>query len=180
MNSNYIEHFDKYNYIVTDRISKICPEYLNDSDFIQDIYVEVIDYIKNNEAYNNVSDHMKVGYIHSKTTHIIESLLKNRNKENICNDYDNVLIDIDFENRITDGLSKEIIFNILKTLTPREERVLKLHFGLEDNNPMTLTEIGNKLNISKSRVRQIEAKALGKLRHPNRLKYVQGFYGYMK
>ena len=175
MNNDYIEYFNKYNYIVTDKISKICPEYLNDSDFIQDVYVEVIDYIKNNEAYNNVSSYLKANYIHGKINSIIKSLLKNKNKENIYTDYDEVLLDTDFENRVTDRLLKEIISNVLKTLTSREEKVLKLRFGLENNIPMSYNQIANHFNVSRERIRQIEAKALRKLRHSNRLKHIQGF-----
>jgi len=180
MNSNYIEHFNKYKYIVTDRISKMCPEYLNDYDFIQDVYVELIDYIKNNEAYNNVINYMKATYIHIKTTKVIKSLLKNRNKENIYTNYDRILVDINFEDRTINRLSKEIILNVLKTLTSREERVLKLRFGLEDNNPMSFKEIATLLNVSKDRVRQIETKALRKLRQPDRVKRIQGFYDCVK
>ena len=178
MNSNYIEHFNKYEYIVTDRISKMCSEYLDDSDFIHDVYVEVIDYIKNNESYNNVSNYMKTIYVHKKIDSIIKSLLKNRNKENIYIDFDVVLVDSDFENRITDRLSKESIFDVLKTLTSREEKVLKLRFGLENSAQMTREEIGNLLGVNRSRIGQIEAKALRKLRQPDRRKCIQGFYGY--
>ena len=64
---------------------------------------------------------------------------------------------------------------MLKTLTPREEKVLKLRFGLEDGNPKTLEEVGKEFNVTRERIRQIEAKALRKLRHPTRSKKLKDF-----
>ena len=62
---------------------------------------------------------------------------------------------------------------VLHTLTPREEQVLKLRFGLEDGRPHTLEEVGKQFDITRERIRQIEAKALRKLRHPTRAKMLQ-------
>ena len=62
---------------------------------------------------------------------------------------------------------------VLHTLTPREEQVLKLRFGLEDGRPHTLEEVGKEFDITRERIRQIEAKALRKLRHPTRAKMLQ-------
>ena len=64
---------------------------------------------------------------------------------------------------------------MLKTLTPREEKVLALRFGLEDGNPKTLEEVGRVFNVTRERIRQIEAKALRKLRHPSRSKKLKDF-----
>ena len=64
---------------------------------------------------------------------------------------------------------------MLKTLTPREEKVLKLRFGLDDGNPKTLEEVGKEFNVTRERIRQIEAKALRKLRHPSRSKKLKDF-----
>ena len=58
--------------------------------------------------------------------------------------------------------------NVLSTLTPREEMVLKLRFGLEDGRARTLEEVGREFKVTRERIRQIEAKALRKLRHPSR------------
>ncbi len=63
-------------------------------------------------------------------------------------------------------LLKEQLADVLKTLTPREEKVLRLRFGLEDGRPRTLEEVGKEFNVTRERIRQIEAKALRKLRHP--------------
>ena len=63
-------------------------------------------------------------------------------------------------------LLKEQLSGVLKTLTPREEKVLRLRFGLEDGRPRTLEEVGKEFNVTRERIRQIEAKALRKLRHP--------------
>ena len=63
---------------------------------------------------------------------------------------------------------KEQLMNVLSTLTPREEMVLKLRFGLEDGRARTLEEVGREFKVTRERIRQIEAKALRKLRHPSR------------
>ncbi len=67
-------------------------------------------------------------------------------------------------------LLKNELQEILKELTPREAKVLQLRYGLEDNRPHTLEEVGKKFNVTRERIRQIEAKALRKLRHPTRSK----------
>jgi len=69
----------------------------------------------------------------------------------------------------------EQICEVLKTLTPREENVIKMRFGLEDGIPRTLEEVGREFNITRERIRQIEAKALRKLRHPTRISKFKGF-----
>ena len=60
-------------------------------------------------------------------------------------------------------------------LTPREEKVLRLRFGLEDGRSRTLEEVGKEFNVTRERIRQIEAKALRKLRHPSRSKKLKDF-----
>ena len=72
-------------------------------------------------------------------------------------------------------LLKEQLAEVLKTLTPREEKVLRLRFGLEDGRPRTLEEVGKEFNVTRERIRQIEAKALRKLRHPSRSKKLRDF-----
>jgi RNA polymerase primary sigma factor len=72
-------------------------------------------------------------------------------------------------------LLKEQLVDVLKTLTPREEKVLKLRFGLEDGRTRTLEEVGKEFNVTRERIRQIEAKALRKLRHPSRSKRLKDF-----
>lgn len=73
------------------------------------------------------------------------------------------------------SLLKEQLSEVLKTLTPREEKVLRLRFGLDDGNPKTLEEVGKEFNVTRERIRQIEAKALRKLRHPSRSKKLKDF-----
>ena len=73
------------------------------------------------------------------------------------------------------SLLREQLCNILHTLTPREEQVIKLRFGLEDGRPRTLEEVGKKFEITRERIRQIEAKALRKLRHPSRSKTLKDY-----
>lgn len=72
-------------------------------------------------------------------------------------------------------LLKEQLAEVLKTLTPREEKVLALRFGLVDGHPHTLEEVGKEFNVTRERIRQIEAKALRKLRHPSRSKKLRDF-----
>ena len=72
-------------------------------------------------------------------------------------------------------LLREQIGDVLSTLTPREEKVLRLRFGLEDGRPRTLEEVGREFNVTRERIRQIEAKALRKLRHPSRSKKLRDF-----
>lgn len=73
------------------------------------------------------------------------------------------------------SLLKEQLSEVLKTLTPREEKVLSLRFGLEDGHPRTLEEVGKEFNVTRERIRQIEAKALRKLRHPSHNKKLRDF-----
>ena len=72
-------------------------------------------------------------------------------------------------------LLKEQLQEVLSTLTPREEKVLKLRFGLEDGRTRTLEEVGREFNVTRERIRQIEAKAPRKLRHPSRSKRLKDF-----
>nr|WP_317411894.1 RNA polymerase sigma factor RpoD [uncultured Solibaculum sp.] len=72
-------------------------------------------------------------------------------------------------------LLKEQLSTVLSTLTPREEKVLRLRFGLEDGRSRTLEEVGREFNVTRERIRQIEAKALRKLRHPSRSKKLKDF-----
>jgi RNA polymerase primary sigma factor len=72
-------------------------------------------------------------------------------------------------------LLKEQIDDVLNTLTPREQRVLQLRFGLEDGRSRTLEEVGKEFNVTRERIRQIEAKALRKLRHPSRSRKLKDY-----
>ena len=68
---------------------------------------------------------------------------------------------------------REEIDAVLQTLTPREEKVIRLRNGLDDNRPRTLEEVGREFNVTRERIRQIEAKAIRRLRHPSKLKRLQ-------
>lgn len=70
---------------------------------------------------------------------------------------------------------KEQLINVLDTLTPREEKVLRLRFGLDDGRARTLEEVGKEFSVTRERIRQIEAKALRKLRHPSRSKKLKDY-----
>jgi RNA polymerase primary sigma factor len=70
---------------------------------------------------------------------------------------------------------KEQTAQVLRTLTPREEKVIKMRFGLEDGSEHTLEEVGQSFAVTRERIRQIEAKALRKLRHPSRSDRLKSF-----
>ncbi len=72
-------------------------------------------------------------------------------------------------------LLKEQLVDVLSTLTPREEKVLRLRFGLDDGRARTLEEVGKEFNVTRERIRQIEAKALRKLRHPSRSRKLKDY-----
>ncbi len=76
---------------------------------------------------------------------------------------------------VASSLLKEQLIHVLDTLTPREEKVLRLRYGIDDGKPRTLEEVGKEFNVTRERIRQIEAKALRKLRHPSRSKKLKEF-----
>ena len=73
------------------------------------------------------------------------------------------------------AMLREQLISVLNTLTPREEKVLRLRYGVDDGRPRTLEEVGKEFNVTRERIRQIEAKALRKLRNPARLKKLKDF-----
>ena len=73
------------------------------------------------------------------------------------------------------ALLKERLGDVLTTLTEREQEVLTLRFGLVDGYSRTLEEVGRKFDVTRERIRQIEAKALRKMRHPTRMRQLEGF-----
>ena len=73
------------------------------------------------------------------------------------------------------SLLREKLSDVLTTLTERERKILEMRFGLADGYERTLEEIGKMYNVTRERIRQIEAKALRKLRHPTRVRHLQGF-----
>jgi len=81
------------------------------------------------------------------------------------------------EEYATNEILKEQIKEVLKTLQKREQEVLELRFGLLDGTCYTLEEVGKRFNVTRERIRQIEAKALRKLRHPSRAKKLKDFLG---
>ena len=74
-------------------------------------------------------------------------------------------------------LLKEQLDEVMSTLTPREAKVLRLRFGLDDGKARTLEEVGKEFDVTRERIRQIEAKALRKLRHPSRSKKLKDYMG---
>lgn len=76
---------------------------------------------------------------------------------------------------VSSTMLKETLITVLSSLTPREEKVLRLRYGVDDGRPRTLEEVGKEFNVTRERIRQIEAKALRKLRHPSRSKHLKDF-----
>ena len=70
---------------------------------------------------------------------------------------------------------REALYDVMSNLTEREERVLKLRYGLDDNKPRTLEEVGKEFGVTRERIRQIEAKAIKKLKHPTKQKKLDDF-----
>jgi RNA polymerase primary sigma factor len=79
------------------------------------------------------------------------------------------------DEEVTNAMLRELLQDILQDLPPREVRILQLRYGLVDGETYTLEEVGKKLGITRERVRQIEAQALGRLRHPMRSRRLRGF-----
>ncbi len=75
----------------------------------------------------------------------------------------------------TQSMMRDALYNVMNDLTDREERVLRLRYGLDDNRPRTLEEVGKEFNVTRERIRQIEAKAIRKLRHPTRTKKLDDY-----
>ena len=73
------------------------------------------------------------------------------------------------------AMLREHLLQVLSTLTPREQEVLIMRYGIKDSRPKTLEEVGKEFNVTRERIRQIEAKALRKLRHPNRQKKLKDY-----
>lgn len=74
------------------------------------------------------------------------------------------------------NLLRTAVDNVLATLTPREARIIRLRYGLDDNHPYTLEEVGNKFGLTRERIRQIEGKALKRLRHPYRSRQLREYF----
>ena len=77
----------------------------------------------------------------------------------------------------TQNLLRDQLLAVIETLTPREQKVIRLRYGLDDSHPRTLEEVGREFNVTRERIRQIEAKALRKLRHPSRSKKLKDYMG---
>lgn len=77
---------------------------------------------------------------------------------------------------VVQNILKEQLLSVIDTLTPREQKVIRLRYGLDDAHPRTLEEVGKEFNVTRERIRQIEAKALRKLRNPNRSKKLKDFW----
>ena len=75
----------------------------------------------------------------------------------------------------TDTLMREQLEEVMTTLTDREQQVIRMRFGLEDGHPRTLEEVGREFHVTRERIRQIESKALRKLRHPSRSRKLRDY-----
>ena len=94
----------------------------------------------------------------------------NEEKIKLCQESFDVIGYTDFDEMLKDEISQ-----VLETLTEREEKVIRLRFGLEDGKSRTLEEVGQMFGVTRERIRQIEAKALRKLRHPSRSRKLKDY-----
>ena len=92
-------------------------------------------------------------------------------RELVCED--------DIDEQAFSVIMREQLFEVLGTLTEREQKVIELRYGLRDGTPKTLEEVGFAFNVTRERVRQIEAKALRKLRHPSRSRKLKDYIDFM-
>ena len=119
------------------------------------------------EAIAAVQDELNLYTEGNFSTHIVLKLYPEA-------EYDRVI-----EEKLAEAAAQQLLSEqlneVLHTLTPREEQVLKLRFGLLDGRPRTLEEVGREFHITRERIRQIEAKALRKLRHPSRSKRLKDY-----
>jgi RNA polymerase primary sigma factor len=77
--------------------------------------------------------------------------------------------------RVSRELLKDAVVDVLETLSPREKKVLVMRFGLDDGKPKTLEEVGKEFKVTRERIRQIEAKAIRKLKHPTRARKLRDY-----
>ena len=91
---------------------------------------------------------------------------------------DELIVEEDLDERVTKTMLKEQLAEVLKTLSEREQEVLALRYGLSDGQEKTLEEVGMIFNVTRERIRQIEAKALRKLRHPSRSRKLKDYLNY--
>ena len=122
---------------------------------------------------------------------IINQMLPLEYIDNIVNDFDNrqdfgekqvemfcnsVVSEETMYSAVFNNLCAEEIYKAFSTLKPREQETIKLRFGLNGGEPLTLEEVGNIFGVTRERVRQIEAKAIRKLRHPSRSNKLKAYY----
>ena len=111
----------------------------------------------------------------SKEPVSLDKPIGNESEDSILGDFIEDKSTISPERLAERSLLKRQVDEVLQTLTPREERVIRLRFGIDDGFHRTLEEVGNIFNVTRERIRQIEDKALRKLRHPTRASILQEF-----
>jgi RNA polymerase primary sigma factor len=94
--------------------------------------------------------------------------LRGKANPNLLQKRDDFLRQLDPEVKLSELQLRQAIIGVLRTLTPREEKVIKMRFGFDDGSEHTLEEVGQSFAVTRDRIRQIEAKAIRKLRHPSR------------
>jgi len=135
--------------------------------------------IDNNDYYYKISKNKNNRLVQQKVDRPLSSkydvmrLSTNESLDTI-NEVSPVIVDNCLEELKRQNL-KEVVTKILSSLQPREERVLRLRFGINLNKDYTLEEVGKIINVNRERVRQIEAKALRKLKHPSRSKELKHY-----
>jgi RNA polymerase primary sigma factor len=128
---------------------------------IEDIYDTCEENENNTESYNNIEDNAILK----------DGCSVHRYCDELYIPYEN-----DYEYHADQLLLRETLTDILETLTARESKIICLRFGLFDDKEMTLEEVGNQFSLTRERVRQIEKKALTKLKSPSRARKIECFY----
>lgn len=150
-------------------------------DFKQKIYLRLLEICCNE---NFELSHLTDGFIKQSTYFAIMKVYRDYNSASCRNDIlnnasniENVCIKVspDYDDIVTKTMLKDTLKEVLNTLTPREARVLELRFGLKDGKSRTLEEVGKEFNVTRVAIRMNEAKALRKLRHPDRSRQLRDY-----
>lgn len=170
-----MQDFDKYSYLVAKKIEKLAPRFKNDEDFVQSVYLCLIEYICTNESYLKAPAKQKSARVHSTLESCIKSLVGQRKVKKdkwfvIPNFETEDPFDVVCFNHMIQGVEE-----VLGTLSDRESEILQMRFGMYDGEFHSLDEIKSVYGVSRNMVREISNKAVRKIRHPSRSRYIKDY-----
>lgn len=162
MNYGYTVRFPVYKFNELNKLIQIQKNFnfINQEDLIEKVQEEI------GFSYEKITELLKMKEWCLSTTSLNTFVGEDQGTELMEMLEDHSILDT--EKRVTEQFFIKELDSVLRTLTDKEHRIIKLRFGLDGNNPHTLEEIGHQLGVTRERIRQIEAKALRKLRHPSR------------